>query len=362
MLSKLFAFKSKPNPSLTQSSLKISNHLKRSKVNNLDLWEEKVSHQQRQQLINKEFGNYIINVFLDRKQWTSLYVIDFLKVNWSEEYDLRSNLENHLKKSREIHKINLNQVYYKKSLNLQPTHLLLMVKTQQNKIIIALRQSEKHIDLLVNKLQPNHHRLLLVRYLGSPVSYHHRPANDVVIPASFQKVVKDIINYVDLNYSLDNLTFKKWKNLMINFHELNVKFKIDKHSQPISIIKLLTTDYSHLSYDQIMVEKIDKNQLENKNAQIPLFILLLALFCSEPSSTRVFSYNYLFLIDVNSQNHSTLLNNLSFPKLFYQLLDESLHPQQFQKCLSMIYNQSFKYKEEKINKLLFKFRDQYFAS
>ena len=50
---------------------------------------------------------------------------------------------------------------------------------------------------------------------------------------------------------------------------------------------------------------------------------------------------------------------VSFPKLFNGLLDESLLPEQFNKCLSIIYNESFHLKEVEINDLFLIFRDQY---
>jgi hypothetical protein len=87
--------------------------------------------------------------------------------------------------------------------------------------------------------------------------------------------------------------------------------------------------------------------------------LLLAFFCSDPSENNVFSYHYLFSSTGISNKDLIVNKSLSFPKLFNQLLDESLLPPEFNQCLIRIYNEVFRPRQELISNLLENFRDQY---
>jgi hypothetical protein len=48
---------------------------------------------------------------------------------------------------------------------------------------------------------------------------------------------------------------------------------------------------------------------------------------------------------------------VSFPKLFNKLLDESLLPNQFRKCLSTIYYEAFILHQYELEDIIFKFRE-----
>ncbi|WP_323293764.1 hypothetical protein [Crocosphaera sp. XPORK-15E] len=355
MLSKLFKQKAKAKSPLSPP-IKVETNIQPHKT--LSIEQQKIQHKQRRTSVIDEFGKSIINFLQADDIWTPLHIIDFLEVDFSQGYDIPETILNDLEKSQEIHKQNLRQTYYKKSLNFQPSYLLLVVKEQKNNTITSFKNNQNNLNSLVNILKPDLHRLLLVRYFVPPIPDDLHKFDDVVLPEKFQETVKNIINYIDINYSLDNLNFKKWETLIIALHDLDVRLNFPQNAEEVTLTEMLTTDYSHLNYEELMVKQVLSEKVEKNPISIPLFILLLAFFCSEESAKSVFSYHYLFDSTGHAKKRSMNRGDISFPKLFNQLLDESLLPKQFSKCLSIIYNETFRFKETEINDLFLVFREK----
>ncbi len=85
----------------------------------------------------------------------------------------------------------------------------------------------------------------------------------------------------------------------------------------------------------------------------------MALFCSDQSEQSRFPYNLLFTPTGDHKKLSMNQGNISFFNLFNKLLDESLLPNQFRKCLSTIYYEAFMLNQPEMDDLLFLFREEY---
>lgn len=121
---------------------------------------------------------------------------------------------------------------------------------------------------------------------------------------------------------------------------------------------MLTTDYSDIGYRKIRAKLILKDTVEKHTIVIPLFIVLLAFFCSEKTARSSFPYHFLFTATGDAKQRSMERGDVSLFKLFNQLLDESLLPEQFNKCLSIIYNESFRLHQTEIDDLFLQFRER----
>lgn len=142
---------------------------------------------------------------------------------------------------------------------------------------------------------------------------------------------------------------------------LNAQGMILKFPDTEKVVKLdaiLIEDYSGIGYHRVKVEEIVKDTIEKNPIVIPLFILFLAFFCSDKDDTQIFSYHYLFSPTGMAKQRLMETGKVSFPQLFNKLLDESLLPNQFRKCLSTIYYEAFILHQYELEDLIFKFREK----
>lgn len=70
--------------------------------------------------------------------------------------------------------------------------------------------------------------------------------------------------------------------------------KFPDREETVTIDALFTEDYSNIGYHRLKVEEIVKDTIDKNPIVIPLFILLLAFFCSDKHDSKIFSYHYLF--------------------------------------------------------------------
>jgi len=322
----------------------------------LSIEEQKEQQKQRKRTIIDEFGKSVIN-FLYDEIWTPLHIIDFIEVDFPKGHPLKITVENAIKQSLESHKENLRGKIYKQSFNLQPGNLLMVVKDRYNQSITSFRNRDRDINKLLEFFNPTVHRLLLVRHFRPPVPDDLYQYDDVLLPPQFEEALKEIVNYCDLNYSLDNVNFSKWQKLIGDLSDSGVMLHFPNNPQELPLKELLNSDYSNIGYSKITVKQILKDTVEKQTIVIPLFIVFLAFFCSDISEKNIFPYHYLFAATGSSKNYASTYELFSFPKLFNKLLDESLLPKQFNKCLSIIYNEAFRMRQPEIDDLLIDFRD-----
>ena len=321
----------------------------------LSIEEQKERQKQRKRLIIDEFGKSVIN-FLYDDIWTPLHIIDFIEVDCPKGSPLKIHVENAIKASLENHKENLRGRIYKQSFNLQPGNLLMVVKDRYNQSITSFRNCDRDINKLIEFFNPTVHRLLLVRHFRPPVPDDLYQYDDVMLPPQFEEALKEIVNYCDLNYSLDNVNFTKWQKLIYDLSDSGVMLHFPNNPQELPLKQLLNVDYSNIGYHKITVKQILKDTVEKQTIVIPLFIIFLAFFCSDISEKNIFPYHYLFTATGSSKNYASTYELFSFPKLFNKLLDESLLPKQFNKCLSIIYNEAFRMRQTEMDDLLMNFR------
>jgi hypothetical protein len=322
----------------------------------LSIEEQKERQKQRKRLIIDEFGKSVIN-FLYDEIWTPLHIIDFIEVDFPKGSPLKITVENAIKESLETHKENLRGKIYKQSFNLQPGNLLMVVKDRYNESITSLRNRNRDIEKLIGFFNPSVHRLLLVRHFRPPIPDDLYKYDDVMLPPQFEEALKEIVNYCDLNYSTDNVNFSKWQKLIYDLSDSGVMLHFPNNPQEVHLKELLNSDYSNIGYNKITVKQILKDTVEKQTIVIPLFIIFLAFFCSDISEKNIFPYHYLFTATGSSKNYTSTYGLFSFPKLFNKLLDESLLPKQFNKCLSIIYNEAFRMRQTEIDDLLIDFRE-----
>jgi hypothetical protein len=324
----------------------------------LSLEEQKRQRFQRKKLVIDEFGKSVINLKLQQGILTPLHIVDVAKVDLQSSHNLHQIVENGVKKSLEHHKENLRHKLYRELFNLQPGHLLVVTKDKKTDQIISFKDYNKNLDKFLELLNPFAHRLLLVRYFIPPIPDDMHQFDDVELPEKFEVALRDIVNYCDLNYSLDNVTFDKWYNLINSLSDTGVILNFPNHTEEKPFEDLLGADYSHMGYRKIRAKLILKDTVEKHTVVIPLFILLLAFFCSDKKDCNSFLYHFLFTATGEAKQRSMERGDVSFFKLFNQLLDESLLPEQFNKCLSIIYNESFRLHQTEIDDLFLSFRER----
>jgi hypothetical protein len=325
----------------------------------LSLEEQKKRLKQRKAIIIEEFGQSLIN-FLYDGIWTPLKILDLLEVNFQRNSNSKTTIENAIKQSIEIHKENLKEGLYRKSLNFQPAHILLVVKTKDGEFVDSFRNYEQDIIKLVKSLDVNLHRLIVVRYVVPPVPDDLYKPDEVEIPLKFQEVLKNIATYVNENFNEANLDFEKFERLINLLGESGTLLQFPKSQKEYSLKNIKTIDCDEVGYNKLTIKQTIKDTVEKADIiVIPVYVLLLAFFCSSISESTIFSYHYLFSATGASEKQSIASKSLSFPKLFNQLLDESLLPQQFNQCLLRLYHEVFRPREEEINNLLESFREEY---
>lgn len=357
MLHKIFKRKTVTTPSVETSVVTPSPETEALRLR-LSLDEQKQHRFRRKQLVIDEFGKSVINLKLQHGILTPLHIVDVTEVHLPAQGDLHPVVEAGVQNSLELHKENLRQKLYRESFNLQPGHLLVVTKDKASDQIISFKDYTKNLDRFLDILDPLAHRLLLVRYFIPPIPDDLHQFDDIELPPKFEDVLRDIINYCDLNYSLDNVNFDKWKLLILSLTDSGVVLNFPNQTEEKPFEEMLSADYSDIGYRKIRVKLVLKETVEKHTVVIPLFILLLALFCSEKTARSSFPYHFLFTATGDAKQRSMEKGNISFFKLFNQLLDESLLPEQFNKCLSIIYNESFRLHQTEIDDLFLAFRQR----
>lgn len=356
MLHKIF--KKKPEPVLTKEEPESPPRQSPvSTIPRLSLDEQKQRRFQRKRLVIDEFGKSVINLKLQHGILTPLHIVDVAEVNLSSSQDLHQIVEAGVQSSLETHKENLRQKLYRESFNLEPGHLLVVTKDKEKDQIISFKDYNKNLGKFLEILDPLAHRLLLVRYFIPPIPDDMHQFDDVELPPKFEQALRDIVNYCDLNYSLDNVNYDKWQLLILSLSDSGVILNFPNHSEERPLKEMLTADYSDIGYRKIRAKLILKDTVEKHTVVIPLFIVLLVFFCSEKTARSSFPYHFLFTATGDAKQRSMERGDVSFFKLFNQLLDESLLPEQFNKCLSIIYNESFRLHQTEIDDLFLTFRE-----
>jgi hypothetical protein len=265
--------------------------------------------------------------------------------------------------SQKIHKDNLAEKPYKKSFYFQPSYILMVVKDQDGNTVTSFKNSDKNLEKLSKIFNADIHRLFLVRYFIPPIPEDLYKYDDVLLPPKYQEAVREIVNYIDINCNIDNLTFEKWLQMLTSLNNnFDLRLNIPNQAKDIELTQLLTSDYDEFSYRQLRIKQLVKDTVEKNPISIPYFILILALLCSDEFNTTIFSYHYLFNPTGNSKERTMSRGEISFPKLFNRLLDESLLPEQFNKCISIIYHEGFRLNQQEIDDLLSKFREKYLST
>ncbi|MGL5035748.1 MAG: hypothetical protein ACRC6M_18330 [Microcystaceae cyanobacterium] len=324
----------------------------------LSVEEQKENHKQRKQAIIDEFGKSVIN-FLYDEIWTPLHIIDLMEGEFSPEIDLRVSVKDGIQSSLEAHKEKLRGKIYRQSLNLQPGNLLIVLKNSYGDVIESFKDRDRDINKLVCMLNPQQHRLLFLRHFIPPIPDDLYQFDDVVLPLGFAEALTEIVNYCDLNYSLDNVTFDKWEKLVTDLSDSGVFLHLPNQEEEIPFQEILSVDFGQLNYNKITVKQVLKDTVDKQTIVIPLFVIFLAFFCSEASEKSIFPYHYLFTATGSSKERSMTRGLFSFPKLFNQLLDESLLPQQYAKCLAILYREAFYMRGAEIDDIFMNFRERY---
>lgn len=324
----------------------------------LTLDEQKQHRFQRKKLVIDEFGKSVINLKLQHGILTPLHIVDVSEVRLPITGNLHQVVEAGVQTSLELHRENLRHKLYRESFNLQPGHLLVVTKDRENDQIISFKDYTKNFDKFLEILDPLAHRLLLVRYFIPPIPDDLHQFDDVELPPKFEAALRDIVNYCDLNYSSDNVNFEKWQLLISALSDSGVILNFPNHSEEKPLKEMLTADYSDIGYRKIRAKLILKDTVEKHTVVIPLFVVLLAFFCSDKNARSSFPYHFLFTATGDAKQRSMERGDISFFKLFNQLLDESLLPEQFNKCLSIIHNESFRLHQTEIGDLFLHFRER----
>ena len=364
MFNKLFKKKEETSPEKLSIEIEKSVNIPTQITPKISLEEQKQRHKQRKRLIIDEFGRSVLNLVKKDDRlfdgiWTPLHAIDLLIVDFPEGSDIKKVIEDSIQSSIETHKENLKEKIYRQSFNLQPGNLLMVVKNQYGEPIAIFKNRRRDVERLVECLNPKIHKLVLIRHFIPPVPEDLYKYDDIDLPPKFEEAIKDIVNYCDLNYSLDNLTFDKWVKLISGLDDSGTVLHLPNSEEEVDLSEILDADYSNIGYDKITLKQILKDTVEKHTVVIPIFILFLGFFCSESSEKNVFAYHYLFTATGSSKELSTTRGAFSFPKLFNELLDESLLPRQFNKCLAIIYNEAFRMRQPEIDDLLIHFRERY---
>jgi hypothetical protein len=337
---------------------------RRDSIKRFSLAEQKELQSRRKRLVINEFGKSLINLQLENGIWTPLYVVDLVEVSLKDSSNFREKIPEELEHFFAVHKQNLRQKIYRESFNFNPSEILIVVKDSQGEFIVSYKNFAENVENLIlrfetGRLNPSQHRLLFLRYFVPPVPEDLYKCDHIIVPPKFEEALREIVNYCDLNYSRDNLTREKLQKLISELNIFGMTLKFPDDEQSASLDELLTTDFSHIGYHRVKVVEEVKDTVEKNPVTIPLFILLLAFFCSDQSQTNSFLYHYLFTPTGKSKKTFLDRNEVSFQKLFNKLLDESLLPNQFRKCLSVIYYEAFMLHQYEIDDLLFEFREQY---
>ena len=85
--------------------------------------------------------------------------------------------------------------------------------------------------------------------------------------------------------SLDNLTYQKWEQLICSLDDFGVRLNLPNKMES-NLTSILTTDFSHFGYRRMRAKLILKDTVEKYTAVLPLFVLLLAFFCSSPTACK----------------------------------------------------------------------------
>jgi hypothetical protein len=324
----------------------------------LSLAEQKKRRHERKQAVIEEFGKPLVNIQLDDGLLTPVHVVDLLEVILPFKGDLNKVIQNGLNQSLVLHQKNLRQQLYRESFNFQPGHLLLLITDNYGQHLRAFRDYESNLEDVVKFLNPRQHRLLLVRYFVPPVPDDLRRYSDIFIPPEFETALIAIISFCEANFNLYNLPLLKWERLIANLANSGLYLLLPPNHQEKTILSLLTLDPDQVNYKKMRVRQVLDDRVEKRTLIIPYFVLLLAFFCSDPTESNSFQYHYLFAATGNAKQRTLSQGNVSFQKLFNQLLDESLLPAQFNKCLAILFNEVFKPRQEEIEAYLLKLHQQ----
>ncbi|MBE9240275.1 hypothetical protein [Synechocystis salina] len=323
--------------------------------------EQKLLRRQRKQFVIDEFGKSVINLRLQKGILTPLHIVDLHKVLVTREYyqNPQRLIEQRVEECLEIHRQNLRQKLYRESFNLQPGHLLVTIKDIRKKSIVSFKDYADDLDKFLQVFNPTIHQLLLIRYFIPPIPDDMHQFDHIELPTQFEKILTDFINFCDLNYSLDNLTYDKWQALVRALDETGVILNIVNKQQEHPFREMFTFDYSEIGYRKVLAKLLLKEKVEKRTMVIPLFVIMLAFFCSEPNARVSFPYHFLFTATGDAKKRSLEKGKISFFKLFNQLLDESLTQDQLSKCLAVIHNEAFKIHQMEIDDLLLSYREKY---
>ncbi|WP_342596682.1 hypothetical protein VKI21_11700 [Cyanobacterium aponinum UTEX 3222] len=370
MFNNIFAIgKKKKNDSQvsqnTDDSIQENEELKPVKSKGLSTQKQREEQIKRKKIIIKYFGKSLLNLQLETGIWTPVYIVDLYEVDFSQnQEDYAPLIDNALNECFEIHKQKLRQKIYRESFNLQPGELLIVAKEIEGEIFLSCKKFPYNIEKLIELLNcgfftSHTHQLFFLRYFVPPIPDDLYKLDRISVPSKFELVIRKIIHYCDRTFTTDNLPYKKWENLINNLHVLGMIIKFPDREETVTIDALFTEDYSNIGYHRLKVEEIVKDTIDKNPIVIPLFILLLAFFCSDKHDSKIFSYHYLFSPTGITKKKSMERGQLSFFKLFNELLDESLLPNQFRKCMSTIYYEAFILHQYEIEDLLFKYREKY---
>ncbi len=321
--------------------------------------------QRRQSIIN-EFGKCLINLQVDNGEVITIYIIDFMEVPITHETEYFQTIKTTIDRFFELHKENLTDKLYRDSFNLQETEILIIVKDQRNKIVLAFTNDRQNIALLIDAMNlggitPENHTVLLVRYC-KPINQEEPKISqsaNLRVPLESKKIVNEIIDYCKLNYSQDNLTFEKWQKLILGLHKMGLLINLPYNKEGSAFKNILTKDYGSIGYNRVQVKKTFREDVRKLPMILPLFVVILAFFCSERYQDNSFFYHYLFESIDSRDNRFTGFDENIFTKLFNQLLEQSLPEEQFKQCLLTIYYQAFMPHENEINKLFSSYRKQH---
>jgi hypothetical protein len=326
----------------------------------LSLTEQKKLRKQQKAKILAEFDKPLINL-LHNDIWIPLNIIDLQEVEIPESEEMRAIVESAIKEFNTIHRDNLRGKIYRRSLNFQPGLILMVVKDREGDFFNSYRLLDSNLERMLGSFDRSVHRLLLARYFVPPVPDDlYKYDEDFSIPPKFLEVLQQIADYTDENFSLDNVDFDKFDRMidLLSSYGARLQYSRSEQEFPLTEIKELNCDI--LGYNRLTVKQTVKETVEKADMiAVPLFILLLALFCSSITENSVFSYHYLFSSTGASKKELIANKSLSFPKLFNRLLDESLLPAEFNQCLIRIYHEVFRPRQEAISDLLEHFRNRY---
>lgn len=358
----LFNKKTKKTQKISHNTSEVENKIKPIKGYSLE--EQQELQIKRKRLVINDFGKSLINLQLEHGIYTPLYIVDIHEVPLKDKMDFKKVVADGFEESYQIHKENLRQSIYRKSFYFQPAELLIVLKNDQGETVLCLKYLHENTKKLIKYLSegvypPSSHRLLLVRYFIPPIPDDLYKCDNIQVPPKFEEAVRDIVNYCDLHYNAKNLTFEKWENLLNGLNVFGMIMTFPDTEETGKITDLFTNSYSHLGYHRVKVEELVKDTVEKNPVVVPLFVLLLAFFCSDKSEQSRFPYNLLFTPTGDHKKLSMDRGEVSFFSLFNKLLDESLLPNQFRKCLSTIYYEAFMLNQPEMDDLLFLFQEEY---